>query len=155
VNLKQLEIKIKALVKEASRKTNMAKIAEEAKDMVASRTSRGFGVERPEGKKKRLKPLSPEYKKERRRLKQKGRLSADTTPQKSNLTQSKQMLNSLDTKARDGVATVFLNNGEANEKAKYQAKDGRSFMNLSKTETQKITKTLEDLITNDIRKKGL
>ncbi len=133
----------------------MSEVAELAKDMVVNRTSKGFGVNSSNGPKVRLKGISESYKKQRRRLSKQGKLSAETSPQKSNLTKSRQMLSSVDSKASVGQAEVFLNNRKAEEKAKHQAEDGREFMNLSRTELNKITKLIEEKIIKDINKKGL
>jgi hypothetical protein len=133
----------------------MEEVAKVAKDIVIERTSRGFGVDKSEGKKERLKALSPRYKKQRRRLKKAGKLSGETTPNKSNLTQTRQMLNSVASKALTGVGIVYIDNSEARDKAEYQEDAGRKFMNLSKTETKQLVKLIEEQISNDIKKKGL
>lgn len=133
----------------------MQDVADLAKSLVLDRTSKGFGVKRPEGNSERLKPLSESYKKERKRLSKRGKLSNQTTVGKSNLTKTRQMLNSVNAKASTAQAEVYLNNELARSKAEYQENDDRAFMNLSKNEVSKIKKLIESKLLNDIRKKGL
>lgn len=155
MTFKDLEIKIAALIDGIVKKSTMDDVANMAKDMVVERTSKGFGVKVKEGPKERLKGLSESYKKQRRRLKKQGKLATETTPNKSNLTKSRQMLDSVAAKASTGQATVYLNNDKAGKKAEYQASEGREFMNLSKSEVNKIKKFIEEKIISDIKKKGL
>ena len=155
MTFKKLEIQIKAVIEGLIKKSTMQEIADLSKNLVVQRTGKGFGVNTPEGKKVKLKGISESYKKERKRLRKQGKLSGDTTPQKSNLTKSKQMLDSVDAKASTAKATVFLNNPQAKNKAEYQSAQGRAFMNLSKAEVEKIKKLIEKKIIDDINKKGL
>lgn len=155
MTFKKLDIQLRTLLSGIVKKSVMLEIAEQAKSLVVERTSRGFGVKAPEGKAERLKGLSDSYKKKRRRLKAQGRLSGQTTPTKSNLTQTRQMLDSVDARASEARAEVFLNNERARDKAELQANDGREFMNLSKTEVNKIKVELEKKLINDIKKRGL
>jgi hypothetical protein len=133
----------------------MRQVGKLAKEIVVDRTSRGFGVSQPEGNKEKLKSLSTEYKRDRRRLKKQGKLASQTTPTKSNLTKSRQMLDSVDFNGQKGKAEVFLNDNRAETKAQLQARQDRKFMNLSKDETKQVVKLLEEKIINDIKKKGL
>lgn len=155
MTFKHVNIQIKALIAGVVSRNNMQKIANTAKAMVIDRTAKGYGVPQPEGPKERLKGLSESTKKRRNRLKRQGKLSSETTPKKSNLTESRHMLDSVRAKATTGEATVYLSNSEANKKAKYQEDSGRIFMNLSKNEVNKIKKEIEQGLINDIKKKGL
>lgn len=155
MNFKLLSIKLENLVKQAASKSNMEAATKLAKELVVSRTSRGFGVDSPEGQEKKLKGLSTSYKGKRKKLKRSGKLSSQTTPTKSNLTQTRQMLESVDYQAQQGKGTVFLNDNRAETKAQLQEQQGRKFLNLSKKETKEVTKLIEDQILNDIKKKGL
>lgn len=155
MTFKKLDIQIKALIEGVIKKNTMQEVADLAKSLVVNRTNRGFGVKTPEGKAERLKALSASYKRKRRRLKASGELSAQTTPAKSNLTKTRQMLDSVDARASTAKAEVFLKNERAKEKAELQANEGREFMNLSKNEVKKVKKLIEDKIINDIKKKGL
>lgn len=155
MTFKQLEIQIKAVIQGVIKKSTMQEVANLAKNQVVERTSKGFGVKKPEGPKERLKGISESTKKRRRRYAKAGDLSSETSPNKSNLTRSRQMLKSVDAKASTAKAEVFLNNEQARNKAEDQVNQGREFMNLSKTEVQKIKKLLEQKIIDDINKKGL
>lgn len=155
MTLKLFKIQIDKLITQVGSRDNMRQVGKLAKELVVNRTSRGFGVSRSEGPKEKLKALSPNYKSARRRLRKQGRLSSETTPTRSNLTKSRQMLESVDSNGQKNRAEVFLNDNAAETKAQLQAKQGRKFMNLSKDETKQITDLLEKQIINDIKKKGL
>lgn len=155
MTFKDLNIRLRQLVSGVVDRETMGKVADRAKELVTDRTRKGFGVEAEGAPKTRLKGLSESYKKQRRRLRKQGKLDNSTTPGKSNLTQSGQMLKSLKTRASNGQAEVFLGNEEAKTKAKHQADSGRKFMNLSKTEQREIKKIIETELINDIKKKGL
>lgn len=155
MNLNDLNRKLRAVIDGISEKVNTTKIGEVAKELIVNRTSRGFGVNDSGGREGKLKPLKASYKKQRRRLRKQGRLSGETAPDKSNLTQTRQMLNSVNSRGETGKAVVFLDNAGANEKASLQEQAGRKFMNLSKGELDKIAKLIETQIANDIKKKGL
>ena len=61
------------------------------------------------------------------------------------------------TKARttEATSTLHLVACGLASKAVFQQKNGREFMNLSKSELDKIKKKIEDKIKDDIKKKGL
>lgn len=155
MTFKKLNIQINALIEGVIRRETMSEVGELVRDLVKSRTKKGFGVAEPEGKATRLKGLSESYKKRRRTLKKQGKLDQSTSPTKSNLTQTSQMLDSVKSKASTAKAEVFLDNEKAQRKAELQANDNREFMNLSKSEVNKIKKLLEQKIIDDIKKRGL
>ena len=133
----------------------MLEVGELAKDLVVTRTKKGMGVKKSEGKQAKLKGLSESYKKQRNRLRRQGKLANDTSPSESNLTKEGQMLQSVDSRAAKSVAEVYIKGQDNNKKAELQEKAGRTFMNLSKTEVNKIKKLIEQKIKADIKKKGL
>lgn len=133
----------------------MKELGKKAETMVKERTRKGFGVEKDNGPKTNLKGLSESYKKQRRRLSRQGKLSGETTPGKSNLTKSGKMIDSVTSSASRNEALIYIADSKSKEKAKHQSEDGRTFMNLSKTENNELLKIVEDAIKKDITKKGL
>lgn len=155
MNFKKLNISLKQLIPGVIKEAHMKSVAKFTRDMVVERTKRGFGVEKDGSPQKRLKGLSESYKKERKRLRRQGKLSGDTSPTKSNLTKRGNMLNDVTFSASDAKAEVFIKTDKNRSKAVFQQKNGREFMNLSKSELDKIKKKIEDKIKDDIKKKGL
>lgn len=155
MKFKDIGIKLKAVVDGIVEESTMREVGKLAKDMVVSRTKKGFGVSDNEGKATRLKGLSESYKKQRGRLKSQGRLAGDTSPRKSNLTKRGKMLRDVTFSASTAKAEVFIKNEKSRKKASLQADEGREFMNLSKSELNKIKKKIEKKIKDDINKKGL
>ena len=110
-------------------------IGEFAVRQVKRRTKRGLGVNN-----KTLEPLK-ELKsstvKTRRALKKNGKLSSDTTPDKSNLTQSGNMLNDLQWEDKGRSVEINFKTSKSNEKAENN-NDKRQFMDLSKQEEEEV-----------------
>ena len=155
MNFKRLNIGLKQLISGIVEEKNMKEIGSITKDIVVSRTKKGFGVEKNGSPQKRLKGLSESYKKQRRRLRRQGKLAGDTSPVKSNLTKGGDMLADVTFSASTAKTEVFIKTDKNNKKAEFQSDSGRNFMNLSKTELDKIKKKMEEMIKNDIKKKGL
>lgn len=65
-------------------------LGNEAAQLIKKRTRLGYGVSEVGGTKEKLEPLSEPYKKQR-----KGKISGPTTPAKSNLTYSGELLDDL------------------------------------------------------------
>lgn len=155
MTFKDIGIKINAVIDGIVEKSTMKEVADLSKDLVKTRTKRGFGVNESGDKATRLKGLSESYKKQRRRLKRQGKLAGDTTPQKSNLTKKGKMIADVESRASTAKAEVFIKDESSRKKAELQAQQGREFMNLSKSEIDKVKKLLEKKIKDDINKKGL
>ena len=124
-------------------------VGEFAKDIVVERTQQDGKILNGEGLKKNP-GLSESYKKKRKKM----ALSANTSPARSNLTKTGQMLDSLVVTATSDSVTIKMSNAEANQKATYAA-DGsknrpkRPFLELSKKERALVVELLEELITKD------
>jgi hypothetical protein len=112
--------------------------AEEAANLIKARTRRGYGVAFDGAPAQRLKKLSREYIDHRKRTR--SALSSETSPGKSNLTYSGQMLDSLYARRRRiGNWSINLkaqrDDGKTNlQVARYAAAGGRPFLFLSKSE---------------------
>ena len=129
------------------------KIGQKASEMVKERTRSGLGVRKNNAPEKPLKALSPRYIKRRQALQAKGKLSRETTPSKSNLTKTGDMLDDIKYKSDANSATIFV--GDANREKAARGKKDRPFMNLSKKEINEINNLIEIEIANDIKKNGL
>lgn len=169
---------------------------EELKDRIVTRTRVGIGVDPETGRGERLKKLSPKYiqqrkgsktikrrnvidtrrrkaakeESERRGEKVKPNLTSLTTPGKSNLTATGQLLNSLTViklKIKDGWGFQirvpesirgrdFL--GRANKRgltnrklAEYVAEKGRAFMGFTKSQQNIIAKEIREFILKGLK----
>jgi hypothetical protein len=125
---------------------------QKAANLIRIRTRLGSGVKSVGGTKQALKPLADSTKENRKRLKIQGKLSSLTSPGKSNLTMTGQMLESLkgDAVSR-GKGIIRLTGtrpeGLSNEKLGEYVSEARPFMNLTKSELKEIV--------DDIRKDAL
>lgn len=132
---------------------NMRKYGEQAASMITLRTRLGDGVERDGAEKAKLRPLKPQTVKSRARAKDQGKLSELTTPQRSNLTRTGQLLDSVQvTKAAYGSVSVGpkgsrREGGKNEDVAKHVTEGGRPFNHLSKVETKRI----QDAVKKDLR----
>ena len=129
-------------------------LGQKASQMVTDRTKSGFGVKKNNSGETQLKPLSPKYIEQRKKLKSRGKLSSETTPNKSNLMKTGEMLNDIIYKSNSKEAVVFIKE-EKNKKKAIRGKKERPFMNLSKNEIQELTNIVNEKIKIDITKKGL
>lgn len=91
---------------------------------------------------KTLKRLSKPYKDHRRRLKGKGLLHNDTTASKSNLTQTGEMIDDINSVPRKRSVTVGFKSRSSRDKAKWNTDSGRPFMNVTKGQFKRIVKKL-------------
>lgn len=152
---KDFERAMKEAIDEITKPENMRKYGEQAASMIKLRTRLGDGVDMPGGTKKKLKPLSKSYIEQRKS----GKLSAETSPGKSNLTRTGQLLDSMGvTSVSSDVVTVgpkgSRDDGLTNvEVAKHVTENGRAFNNLSKTELKRIYDVIEKDIEAVIEKK--
>ena len=133
----------------------MEKVAVQIEQLVFPRIKRGFAVLKPKAPATPLKALSPKYKERRKRLQKQGILASDTAPGKSNQTKTGDMLKSLSHSSTPTQAVVFFSDEDSQKKAGHQVASGRTTMNLSQTEYNKILKTIKDEIKQGIKKKGL
>jgi len=133
---------------------NVVEVGNEAADLIRKRTRLGYGVSEQGGKKTRLKKLddgNPKkpYTKRRRQLE----LSGNTTPAKSNLTQSGAMLDDLEaTKTSKGKAEIDFKTEESKDKAKWNTDKGRPFNNLSKSEYNQLKEIIQKKIEKILKK---
>lgn len=144
-----LKADLTKVFKEASSSKNMKAIGSQAAEIIRRRTRLGYGVEKNEGKRERLKPLSPKYIEKRKQ----NTLSSQTTPRRSNLTFTGELLDSIEAhdatqgEVQVGPRGARSDGGPDNEKlAEYVRDAGRPFNNLSATEIKQLTQFFEEII---------
>ncbi len=135
---------IEKALEEMSSKDTLRVIGEEAKDLIQTRTRLGGGVKTSLGPRSRLKPLSDGYKKDRKR--NRGELDRNTSPARSNLTYTGEMLRDIGVKIRDGnILLRFISPG-AKQKAKWVQDAGREFFHISKPEFKQLQTSMRKRI---------
>ena len=138
---------VNAALKQLATKEFMKYVGDQIASDIKKRTKLGYGVATEGGPQEKLKPLSDNYKKYR-----KGKVASDTSPSKSNLTFSGDMLNDLVVTVTDTKATIDLGSELSRNKEKWQREQGRVFFNISKTQismlTSLIKKKLKEILGN-------
>ena len=144
---------MQAALQAISSPTNMRKYGETAASMIKLRTRLGDGVPAEGAEKRRLKALAQSTREQRKELSRQGRLSSETTPGKSNLTRTGQLLDSEGvTRVSQGQVAVgpqgIRDDGLTNEEvARYVTDQGRPFNHLSRVEI----KRLNDAVAKDLQ----
>lgn len=118
---------------------------------IEKRTRLGKGVSEG-GELEKLKPLSEKYVKFR-----KGKVSGLTSPKKSNLTFTGQMLSAIKGVRNGTLFTFFFtgkrDDGKSNaEIAQYAREKGRPFFNLSNSERNGLQRKISKIIKESIKK---
>ena len=122
---------------------------DEAANLIRKRTRLGYGVAEKGGTKKRLNNLTEKYAKRRKHLIN----NSLTTPKKSNLTQTGEMLDSLCAKKKsDNTVEITFSSEEAMDKATWNTDKGRPFNNLSKAEIRQLKQSLQDRLDKILKK---
>lgn len=158
-SLKKLFKRIETDLNETIKREQMIKLGLFAADLIRKRTRLGYGVDRQFGSKSKLKALSPRYVKFR---KQYNLLAQSTTPKKSNLTLTGQMLDSVTiTKVENGSIKVgptgkrFDNDKTNIQIAQYNQDKGRTFNRISQLESQQILREFRRSFGDLLRKRQL
>ena len=144
----------KSIGKSVSKKT-MLELGKQAVMQIVERTRRGFGVEKTDANKRKLKPLSQRYIEKRKRA---NNLSNTTTPKKSNLTFTGQLLRSMRVKqvsnrrVRWGPNKRIRKGGLTNERLGEIVSEERPFNFLSKQDIKKLSRSLDKKLTDALRK---
>lgn len=155
--LKKVNKELDRVIKQSLKKSNMAKLAEEAGDVIYKRTKSGKGVTslKDNAKLVKLNSLDPKYIKQR-----KGRdLGEFGRPAKSNLTLTGQMLNAIVYTEEFGRFILEIDqsarfdSNKTNAKiAEYVQDQGRLFFNLAESEQRIVRFELEKIINKIIRR---
>lgn len=123
----------------------MREVGDEVARIIFIRTRLGYGVQAQGSMRQKLMPLSAGYIAMRKKSKKSTSLSTATSPTKSNLTFTGQLLESIQTKkAQDGISWVgpigYRNDGLTNEQVANTVSKTRPFMFLSDLELLKINR---------------
>lgn len=153
-----VRFKLKGLSEDLITKELLTEIGEKIRNLVKTRTRKGKGVPVDGGPQKPLTKLSRKngkksYVSQRERMQARGKLSPETSPGKSNLTLTGDL---LDTIEYDVLKTqVNIRPKAGNEKKVKHQPEGRTAFNLSTKEVKIVTNIVENQIINDIKKNGL
>lgn len=138
MDFKDLKMKLDGTLKEVLNKETFSEIGKTVSAQVKTRTRLGKGVDENNASQKNLKPLQDGTKLRRKAKKQLGKLSSETTPAKSNLTDTGEMLNSLKYETSATEVRIYIDGENNQKKARDQVKQGRKFMKLSKAEVNTV-----------------
>lgn len=129
---------------------NTQPIADELAEQIRLRTRLGKSLDGDGGEPTPLKPLSEKYKKKRATYKG---LSSSTTPNKSNLTLTGEMLDDVTGFAKpDGKISIYVKDEFSKKKAGWNAEKGRPFLFLSRVQIERLRNKLQAQITQLIKK---
>lgn len=134
-----LEKKLEKLVEDKASPRVLNRVAEETARLIVKRTRLGFGVTE-QGQKIRLKRLSDKYMEMRRRRRR--FIDPTTSPGKSNLTFTGQMLRSVQAR-KDRVQ---IPSGRNEKVAGFVSMGGRPFFNISKQERSQLVRYFKNLV---------
>jgi len=163
-----LKVSLDSRIKLAVSPVYMAQYGNKAAELVKNRTRLGFGVPKEGAPREALDPLSDSYKKQRAgeiafaKNKQgmtysyiptnPKTLSSETTPAKSNLTNTGQMLNNIKLKSvSTGRATIHITGKRddsdlTNDQVAGFVSEKRPFFQLSKTELKQIALLFQSVL---------
>lgn len=142
-NLSNFAKKLSAKLKKSFDPSFMREVGNETIRLIYSRTKLGYGVRSQGAAREKLKPLSDTYINIRKRIQKSGGLDPTTSPKKSNLTKSGQMLRSIKIKrANNGTVWIvpmgYRTDRKSNEEIANKVSKDRPFMYLSNLEIEKI-----------------
>lgn len=152
MDFKDLKKKVDGALREVLSKDTFNDIGKMTSEQIKTRTRLGKGVPESEGSFQALKPLADSTVGIRKDKKKAGKLSALTTPNKSNLTETGELLDSLKYQSTNTEVRIYIEGQQNQKKANDQVAQGRKFMNLSKTEVREIIKYLQKKIEDSFNK---
>ena len=132
---------IRQAIDQAINRATLNETGDFLSQQIRIRTRAGRGIAEPEGRPQRLEPLSTQYIGQRRRFRANGDLSSQTSPARSNLTLTGQMLDSIDytVDTRRKLITMSFSNQDAIDKALYVTPN-RPFFNASRGDVIEVTR---------------
>lgn len=132
---KELKNKLESAAKSVESKSFLTKLYNQIIEEIYKRTKLGYGVNARGDSQTKLKPLSESYKKQRKGMK----LASDTSPSKSNLTKTGDMLNDLKCMDTPTGVSIHFKSTFSQQKVEWNRLKGRTFFNVSKTQITNIT----------------
>lgn len=148
---KHLQKQLKEAVDHVTSKSYLKEVGTELAEDIKKRTRLGYGVAESLDRQKKFKPLAASTKKARKGMKKRGTLSGDTSPSKSNLTMTGEMVDDLFVETRIGVISLRLKKAFSKKKAKWNKEKGRSFLEVSRSQYNSLVKKLQKDILNKLK----
>lgn len=155
-DLKDFKRKLDLALKRAGSPENMRKYGEQAAEAIRVRTRLGYGVPKNDAPRKRLKPIAQRTREKRARNPD---LSEFTSPNRSNLTETGQLTESIKVKSvsqgKAAVGPTGQRRGEdlSNEDlAEYVSDAGRPFNNLSDNENKRIAQSIDRDLQKELKR---
>lgn len=149
---KHLQDKLQDAVDHVTSKTYMNELGNDLIKDIQKRTRLGYGVEESLGKQAKFKPLAESTKKSRKYKKRKGELSGDTSPAKSNLTETGDMVKDLYIQTKLNKLELKLKTQLSRDKAGWNEEKGRTFLNISGPQYKQLVKTIQKTISEKLKK---
>lgn len=140
--------RVELVLQQVQTEENLGALGKVIAEQIKKRTRLGYGVEEQGDPQQKLKALSDDYKDWRK--KNKGKLSSATTVSKSNLTQTGEMLDSIQSRVEGKSIILYFSTAFARAKARWVTDGGRPFFTLSGAEIQSVRKRVLDLIAKAI-----
>lgn len=151
MSIKSIEDLVRKIKSIKINKRVCQKVGEETKKMIVERTIKGIGADK--GKQKRFKKLKKNTIKQRKKTKAEGNMSPLTTPRKSNMIETGELLNSITLKADSKGFEIFPKGKENQAKAEGNQDLGRKIFDTTVRETNKIKEMFEEEILKEFNKK--
>lgn len=135
----------------------MKELGDEIRETVQVRTRSGFGLSEEGNREVKFPKLSKDYVKHRNKMK----LSPNTTPSKSNLHKSGEMIEGLKVNAKTNKTVILNKNQKQNIKLEYQTSKRsigtpfRKFMGLSGRDEKKVVSFLLDKLVKILKSRRL
>ena len=149
-DLNNFRRKIEQALAQLTSNSNLQPIAKDLEEIIRRRTRLGKGVDVNGGPNVPLKALKKSTKRSRKYKQKRGLLSEKTSPNKSNLTDTAQLIDSLKGRAINKLLEIKPTGGRKNSKltnikvAAYQEAAGRKFLGLSKQDIKQLTAVMQD-----------
>ena len=156
IDLKKFKEDLERAIDELSSAKTLTPIAKQTAEIIRRRTRLGQGVEETGAKKSPLAPLAASTKASRKKKSKQGKLSDKTSPNKSNLTESGEMLDSIAGRAMNRLIEISPTGARNKKLAAYHqlgrsspsAMPARKFLNLSAEDIRQLTAVMQDEFTN-------
>ena len=140
----------------AQDKTVFSAIAKMASDLIRKRTRMGHGVEKDGANKKKLRALQGSTIDQRKKKRKRGILDNRTTPSKSNLTDSGQLLDAIGSRATNTYGEIYIAQKRKDCVLNSDIVEGleimdRIFFNLSSAEIKQLQRELRKILRGRIK----
>lgn len=157
-SMERIVAELKAAVNDARRPDVFRHLGQLSIKLIVRRTRLGYGVPDHLASKRRFTPLKDNYVKQRK----KSRLSSLTSPKKSNLTRTGQMLDSMKILRQTSNSVIIGPSGTRSDSrssnseiAQYNADRGRVFLNLSDLEYAQVFREYRRVFGDLLKKRHL